>query len=208
MKNTNTKGFTLVELMISLGIIVAISGITLFQYRTYSNKTTIRGLTHEVALGLREAQVNATNGKEFAPGTNEFRLQYGIHFVKGAAGAASTFNMYADRNRDNILLTTGAAATNELLAQNTLRKGYSFSICVKNNEADVACVTPAPTQLVVLYNFGNFKAIIKNANTGTATTIPSGSAVVYPYAEIHIYKDTDTATVEKVKLWSVGRIEN
>ncbi len=193
-KISSQKGFTLVELLISIFIIATISSIVLFQYRTYSDKTTLRGQTHEIALALREAQVNATNGKEFAPNTDKFRIQYGVIFDKTVT--PPTFHVFGDRSGNGAFETTNDPNTTELLIQYFLRPGYSYDICVKATEITPTCTTL--TKIVVLYNFGNFSAVIKDPATGTT----------YGYAEIQMYKSSNPTYKENIKIWSVGRIEN
>lgn len=191
-------GFSIIELIVSIAIIVIITTVIMFQYRDYSDVTTLRGQSHEIALALREAQVNATNGKEFAPSTDQFRIQYGVNFIKATPPAISTFYAYGDRDKDGFLETTTVATTNELLAKYSLRSGYTFDICLKTNESDLdsACITVS--DLKVLYNFGSFKADIR---TGTNMTL-------YPYAQIKISPINKPAVFETVKIWASGRIEN
>ncbi|MDQ3014340.1 MAG: type II secretion system GspH family protein [bacterium] len=203
------SGFSLIELIVSIAIIVMITTVIMFQYRDYSDVTTLRGQSHEIALALREAQVNATNGKEFAPNTDHFRIQYGVNFVKPLTPAISTFYSYGDRPKpgnvppNGILETTSDPATNELLSKYSLRPGYTFDICVKANESDpdTSCIglpSSPTTDLKVLYNFGSFKADIRIGNDMT----------LRPYAQIKIYPNNKPAVFEMVKIWSSGRIEN
>jgi prepilin-type N-terminal cleavage/methylation domain-containing protein len=197
MKHTSSQGFTIMELLISISIILIVSTLVIFQYRNYNDTSSLRGQAHEIALLLREAQVNATNGKEFAPNTNQFKIQYGVQFIKSATAAPSTYSLFGDRDSDGLLETTTNTNTNELLAQYQLRSNNTIDICAKTAEAS-PCVTPAPTQFNVLYNYGNFTAVLKDVSTGST----------YQYAEIILYKPSNPTIQEKVKLWSIGRIEN
>lgn len=193
------SGFTLIELIVSISIIVIITSVIMFQYRDYSDVTTLRGQSHEIALALREAQVNATNGKEYAPSTDQFRIQYGVHFVKATPPAISTFYAYGDRdNNKDLENDPGNASNNELLSKYALRPNYTFDICLKGeSQPDSSCTYV--NDLKVLYNFGSFKSDIR---TGADTT------TLYPYAQIKIYPNNKPAVFEMVKIWSSGRIEN
>jgi prepilin-type N-terminal cleavage/methylation domain-containing protein len=193
MKKPLSQGFTLIELIASISIIVIVTSVVVFQYRNYESTTTMRGQVHEIALALREAQVNATNGKEFAPNTNKFRFQYAVKFNKSVT--PPTFYLYGDHNAPfGTLDTTTNPNTNELLAQYTLRKGYTFDICAKASESSATCDTP--TELTVYYNYASSTANLKSPTTS------------YGYVEISVYKIGQTANQEKVRIWSVGRIEN
>lgn len=84
MKNSHvlkiSKGFTLMELLVSLAIIAFVAAIGIFNYRAYGQIVEVDRLANEVILTLREAQVYATSVKEFQPGTGNFYGTYGVHF--------------------------------------------------------------------------------------------------------------------------------
>src|SRR3989338_7639199 len=94
MKNLNFKnkcrpalseanGFTLIEFMIVIGIVVVFSGIMLSKYSTLKSSTSVENLAQDMAISIRKAQlysvgvrgINAPllGGEIFPPG-------YGISF--------------------------------------------------------------------------------------------------------------------------------
>lgn len=77
---SQSRGFTLMELLVSTAIIVFIVTVSLFDYRAYGENAAVDKLANEVVLALREAQVYATSVKEFQPGTDNFYGLYGVHF--------------------------------------------------------------------------------------------------------------------------------
>uniref|UniRef100_UPI002B1DDAC5 pilus assembly FimT family protein n=1 Tax=Pseudomonas glycinae TaxID=1785145 RepID=UPI002B1DDAC5 len=60
-KNKNTikgkRGFTLVELLVTVGVFAVVSGLTLANYPKFNSQTAITGLAQQIAIAIREAQV-------------------------------------------------------------------------------------------------------------------------------------------------------
>lgn len=87
---TFNKGFTLVELMISVGIFALITALLVAKYGTFNQGILLTNLAYDVALTLRTAQSYGLNVKSTPGGTdrysNEFNLPYGVHFDKGISG--------------------------------------------------------------------------------------------------------------------------
>lgn len=71
------RGFTLIELMVSIGIFLVISSIVMVNQRSFGGNMQISNLAYDVALGIRQAQVYGTGMKKNIAGTYK---GYGIHF--------------------------------------------------------------------------------------------------------------------------------
>lgn len=50
------SGFTIAEMMVVLGIFAVVSGIILFNYRSFRTNTTVNTVSQEIALTVRKAQ--------------------------------------------------------------------------------------------------------------------------------------------------------
>lgn len=70
------KGFSLIELMVSISIIVLITGIVMNKYSSFSSVVILKSQAYELALDIREAQVF---GVSIGGGTNNYRGAYGIY---------------------------------------------------------------------------------------------------------------------------------
>ena len=93
------RGFTMVELIISIGIFTLLSAMTLVKYNTFNNNAEFTNATEGVVLALRQAQVYgvaarsslAGGGAPVICGISVFDCVYGVHFDKGAPGGVSIF---------------------------------------------------------------------------------------------------------------------
>ncbi|MES2223362.1 MAG: type II secretion system protein [Patescibacteria group bacterium] len=84
-KKNITKGFSLIELLIVVTIMIMVTSAVLFRQSKFSSDILITNMAYEVALSIREASVYGLSSKQ--DGSNE-RVGYGVHF-ESAAGASS-----------------------------------------------------------------------------------------------------------------------
>ncbi|MES2214151.1 MAG: type II secretion system protein [Patescibacteria group bacterium] len=96
------SGFTLLELLVSIGLMLIIISVVLSGQSTYTKRASLRNLANDIALTVRQAQVYGTSVQGFRPvaGSAEFTNAYGVHFnisnnVDPAAKTVYTF--FADR---------------------------------------------------------------------------------------------------------------
>lgn len=115
----NQKGFTLLELLIVIGILAIISVAGVASYRSFGVNVKIDGVVKVMASDLRQAQANAMIGK------NGFK--WGVHIVNSANDyyeIFSTPDVYANAS------TTVDATT-------TLPLGITFSDPVSSASKDI-----------------------------------------------------------------------
>jgi prepilin-type N-terminal cleavage/methylation domain-containing protein len=72
-----SKGFTLVELLAVISIIVLLTSITLPNYRTGDQNMSLERSAHKLSLDLRRAQGMAVSVSSFE---GEYPFGYGIYF--------------------------------------------------------------------------------------------------------------------------------
>ncbi len=113
--NTHTlhshRGFTLIELMVTVGIFATISSIILARNSTFDNEVLLNDLAYDVALSIREAQQYGINVRA---SEGLFDRPYGIYFQKNT----TTYYEFADRDNDGVYDAPG-----ELVKTFTLGRG-------------------------------------------------------------------------------------
>lgn len=141
------KGFTLIELMVTTGIMVIISAVVLANNSAFGGTVNLRNLAYDIALTIRQAQVYGVSVKRF--GTS-FGAGYGVHF---AANDAGEFILFADAISSNGLYDTGEIVTPPspyTFAQGyqvvDLRAGAAGSSCsgTSVSNLDIVFVRPEP----------------------------------------------------------------
>ncbi|MES2087852.1 MAG: prepilin-type N-terminal cleavage/methylation domain-containing protein [Patescibacteria group bacterium] len=76
--NSPKKGFSLIELMVSIAIFTLLTSIVMVSQQKFGGQILITNLAYDIALGIREAQVYGISVKTTTGG--KFDKSYGIHF--------------------------------------------------------------------------------------------------------------------------------
>jgi len=87
-------GFTLVELMISISIMVIVASIILTRQTAFNGAVLLRSQAYEVALQVRAVQLNAVSAGAVAD-TNVFRSVQGVSF-DAATSSNSQYRIFRD----------------------------------------------------------------------------------------------------------------
>jgi len=92
-KEQNLKGFTLVEMMVVLAIIVTITLIAVLGQSTFNRSMILTDTAYTLAFSIREAQALGLSSRAFG---DTLDAGYGIHFVHVASGFATSYTLFAD----------------------------------------------------------------------------------------------------------------
>src|SRR3989344_9542280 len=98
MKNDNNqKGFTIIELMVVVGIVAVISGIFLLNYRQGERNLAIQRSAQIVTQNITRAINNSLGGKEHNGATGTVSAGgYGVRFEQGSG----IIKIFADCDSD------------------------------------------------------------------------------------------------------------
>ena len=95
VKRSNAlAGFSLIELLISAGIITVISSLVLVRFHTFDSTVLLKSLAYEVAMSIREAQVYSVSVVSTQGGAADFEYPYGMTFFPQTA--SYTFFQFAN----------------------------------------------------------------------------------------------------------------
>lgn len=75
--NPSRAGFSLIELMVSISIIVLVVAVIIVQQTSFNGSVLLRNEAYEVALTLRNIQLSAVSA---SVNNGSFRALYGAHF--------------------------------------------------------------------------------------------------------------------------------
>src|SRR5512133_2633560 len=77
-KLNHVRGFSLIEMIVVIGIIALLSTVTLSNYKDVSSRISLENLAQQIALTVRQAQVY---GISVVRGTGSVYPSYGVHFA-------------------------------------------------------------------------------------------------------------------------------
>lgn len=106
------RGFTLVELLVSVAIFVMMTGLLVAKYGTFNQSVLLTNLAYDVALTIRTAQTFGLSVKSSTVDPNQkftaFNYAYGVQFntqtttCAGGSTGVSAFTMFADANGNKL----------------------------------------------------------------------------------------------------------
>jgi prepilin-type N-terminal cleavage/methylation domain-containing protein len=151
------KGFSLMELLVVIALLIIILSVSLFNYDNFGKDVELENAVYSVALAVREAQVFGVNKalKEVETPVSSFGgdYGYGVYFNKQESESSNAdykkFLLYIDDESTNNKIFGGDACsgTGECYSQIYLTKGnYISSIKVKDSNGNIT-----PTGFVNIY---------------------------------------------------------
>jgi prepilin-type N-terminal cleavage/methylation domain-containing protein len=120
------KGFTLVEMLISVGIFTVMSAIILANYPEFRSRSALDNLTAQVAIVFREAQVYGISVRE--EGDADFDVGYGVHVdIDSSKNGNKELIIFADKNRDKMFNPGTEKDSDSVVETFTLTGGESIT---------------------------------------------------------------------------------
>ncbi|MEK9182225.1 MAG: prepilin-type N-terminal cleavage/methylation domain-containing protein [Patescibacteria group bacterium] len=159
------RGFTLVELLVTLSLFVVITTIVLFSQSKFNGSILLTNLAYDIAITIRQAQTFGVNVREASGGS--FKHAYGVHFNKDNT---TEFILFADID-DNYKYDGGSdcAESSECVNKYNIKRGNKISkICVTFGGADYCSDLSALSKLDITFLRPDPDAIIKGDNYSDA----------------------------------------
>ncbi|OGZ04188.1 MAG: hypothetical protein A2648_01215 [Candidatus Lloydbacteria bacterium RIFCSPHIGHO2_01_FULL_41_20] len=196
--NPSLHGFSMIELVVVIGIFSFISAIILGNYNGFNQKMSVSNLAHQIALEIRQAQVYGLSAKESVIGSGVFP-GYGIYFSRDIP---TSFVLYTDANGDKKYNHTGdgtnCSANSECLESVSVSNGD----VIKDICATVSGVTKCAS--VSQIDFVNV-VFTRPDPEATITGTLSGSDVIYDNLQISV-ETPKKDFFKTVWVWSTGQV--
>jgi prepilin-type N-terminal cleavage/methylation domain-containing protein len=159
------QGFTLVELVVVVGIMGAIMLLVFFNSKRFNDDLTLRTAAVDVSLALRQGQSFGVSVKESSTGSSNFNAPYGVAFN---LATPTLMFIYSDINNNQRYDGTLPCGSDECKEQLLLRGGVTvFRVCVTALVGGaLSCFSSSNLRYMVLtYIRPNPEPIIKVFNT-------------------------------------------
>ena len=137
------RGFSLIEILVSLTIVTVILTVIVLKQSTYVDSAALSNLADEISLSLSQAQAYGIAVKELTPGSSDFSASYGLAFSLLSDGSNTNYIFFADRNNNNIYEDGWACplgGISECLEKATISRGnYIDDICIVRTSGADQC---------------------------------------------------------------------
>lgn len=198
----SARGFSLIELVVVMGIFTLISVIVLANYPAFNHKVSIQNLAHQIGLEIRQAQVFGLSVKESAAGSGTFR-GYGVYF---SAADSGSFIFYTDINNnkkyDYAAQSCSSPSNTECLEKINIASGDSLkNICAVRSTGVRDCAVPESGGGL---EYLNIVFVRPDPDANILGTYASADAL-YQKAEISI-EPPKKDFYKTVVVWTTGQI--
>lgn len=132
--NNSVKGFSLIELLVSIAIVSVLVTIIFFNQSKYSERALLYNLADDVALEIAIAQSYSTSVRETTPGSGDFDTNYGVTFSLNQSpnGSPTSYIVFADYDGNGIYSGNWASCVGECLRKNEILHGnYIEILCLQ-----------------------------------------------------------------------------
>jgi len=195
------KGFTILELMVTLTIGTIILATVITGQSKYTDSASLKALVNDVSLTIRQSQVYGLSVKENSTGSNNFKTSYGINFNTSFndkyvyfGDSGSTLNGIYDGSYPG--------CAQECIQMNTIPRGNLLvnpmcRIALNGVEtcdigrADIVFTRPSPEAQITIFNNSNGAQLSMSGYKGIRIKFvsPKGatrSIVIYTTGQISV----------------------
>ncbi len=166
--NISAAGFTLVELMVSIAIVLIVAGIILVRYQSFNSSVILKNLAYEVAISVREAQVLSVS---VLGDSGDFSGVYGLYFNFDTN--PNSYILFRDLDGDEVYDTNETFETFRINTQFQLDSDYEY---VSSGSTQ----TGSGGEVTMTFERPDFDARFDIDNDGIDTNISALTIIVEP----------------------------
>ena len=173
---SKNKGFTIVELIVSIAIFAVMTALVVSRYGTFNQNTLLTNVAYDMALTIRTAQSYGLSVKSSDSAANSFGSAYGVHFDMSKP---TKFVLFADTNKNGYYEDPANSGVDQNITTYTLTSGVTISkICLAVTQS--SCQSPSSNLLAssdaldITFRRPNPDAIlycVSNTNAGATCSI-------------------------------------
>ncbi len=157
LKAQKQKGFTLIELVVTVTIFAFMTALLLAKYGKFNQDVLLTNLAYDVALTIRNAQTFGLNVRSAPGNLNAFDKAYGVHFTTG-----NSFIFFSDTNANSSYDSGEEIGSPYIIRRSNLTIS---KVCAFNGQS---CPANDPTTVVdILFKRPDPNAIIKGYSGAT-----------------------------------------
>ncbi len=202
IKNKQNRGFTLIELMVTIVIFVILTAVVLFSQSGFNNTILLNNLAYDISLAIRQAQYYGVNSNEsqlinvFSP--------FGVYFNIGSGGSATNFVFFADTDNSGTFygnlsegsVTSCPANDTECIQKYTINSG---------NYISGICATP-PGSSVSNCGLSNLTILFQRPNPDARIYYDSNGTRIGPCTKADITVSSANGNKKNIIITGIGQI--
>jgi prepilin-type N-terminal cleavage/methylation domain-containing protein len=194
---SSSRGFTLVELLVSIGIFTLITTTSVFGYSDFNSSVLLTNLAYDVALSVRQAQFYGITVKQSSDPLVNFDSGYGVHFTRDA----TSYTLFEDGRGGGTLNhqyeTALDPADDEAIETYSIQKGNFISRLCAKGSGSINCGLTSLDLSFMRPNPETYVALSENANPSVFDPAQTLSIICVA---------SPKGTVRKVTVESTGQI--
>ena len=190
-------GFTLIELMVSIGIVVLVLGIVVTRQDAFNGAVLLRSQAYAMALSVREIQLSAVSAQSDATGA--FYSVLGVHFDTDS-GDNGRYVLFSDENGNDFF---DDAATDSIVSVIRLDSRFEIAAVRQTNGSAVG----GGNGISATFERPNFDARFKTSAGGGFGSYNSIQIDIRPIGTTGTSCPVEVRTVEMTSTGQVAVVE-
>jgi prepilin-type N-terminal cleavage/methylation domain-containing protein len=191
MWSVPSRGFGMVELLVSISIMTIVSAIILARQNSFNGAVLLRSEAYEIALRIREVQLSAVSAINRGSGSDDFRSVLGVYF-SSEDGRNETYPVFRDSN---------VSPNNDYFYQTEERFGEQGRIDQRFEIREIRVGGSVETDVSVVFERPNFDASFFTSS-GNEANVDSVEIDISPKGDT----GTGNANVRTIEVTSTGQI--